>query len=247
MNKISIILPTFNEAENIVPLIKTIQKVVKNPKEILIIDDNSPDGTASLAHKYKKQYKAKNISVIVRYKNRGLTNSIRDGIKHAKGDIVVWMDCDFSHPPKMINKLVEKINDGYDIAVCSRFIKGGGFKGKEEENLLAMTLSRLMNYTIQFILNRNFKDYTSGFIAAKKSIFKKIKLRGDYGEYFIDLIYKSLAYDYKITEIPFINMPRAKGQSKTGNNLFDYIMRGRKYIMISFKLLIEKHIQHKLP
>jgi len=245
MKLLSIILPTYNEAENIVPLIKKIQSVVKVRKEIIVVDDNSPDGTAQLVSEYKK--KSKEVRLLVRKKERGLTNSIRDGVRTAKGDVVIWMDCDFSHPPQMINKLLRKIEEGYDIAVCSRFVSGGGFKGKEEESPLAIGLSRLMNYSIRFILVRQFRDYTSGFVAVRKDVFKKVALRGDYGEYFIDFIYKAYAHKYSIVEIPFLNMPRAKGVSKTGSNLYEYLSRGKKYMIISCQLIIEKHILHKIP
>lgn len=246
MKLVSLILPTFNEAENIIPLIKAIKKAVKKPLEIIVVDDNSPDGTSKIVSKYQKKV-ADKVFLITRYKNKGLTNSIRDGILAAKGEVVVWMDCDFSHPPQFINKLLDKIDEGYDIAVASRFIKGGGFQGKRGENLLAIFLSRLMNYSIQFMLGGEFKDYTSGFIAVRLNVIRAIKLRGDYGEYFIDLIYKALAHKFKVVEIPFVNLPRKSGESKTGSNLYEYIMRGRKYIILSFQLLIEKHILGKIP
>ncbi len=264
MKLVSIILPTYNEAGNIIPLITEIKAVVKQHLlEIIVVDDNSPDGTSEQVLQYKTKSKENNVRLITRYENRGLTNSLKCGIRRAKGDVVVWMDCDFSHPPKLINKLLDKIEKGFDIAVASRFInpfgklrinaeqgrsiKGGGFKGSKEENPLAILLSRLMNYSIQFMLGGEFKDYTSGFIAARKKVFKKIKLRGDYGEYFIDLIYKALAHKFKIVEIPFVNLPRKSGESKTGSNLYEYIMRGRKYIALSFQLLVEKHILGKIP
>lgn len=247
MRFISVILPTYNESGNIIVLIKEIQNVIKLPLEVIVVDDNSPDGTSELVAKYKKKSKKDNIRLITRYKNRGLTNSIRDGIRSAKGNVILWMDCDFSHPPKIINKLLDKIEEGYDIAVASRFIKGGGFKGTNEENPLAILLSRLMNYSIQFVLGGQFRDYTSGFIAAKKRVFRKIKLRGDYGEYFIDLIYKALAHKFRVVEIPFVNLPRKTGESKTGSNLYEYIIRGRKYVILSLQLLIEKHILRKIP
>ncbi len=248
MRLISIILPTYNEVENIIPLIKTIGKVVGRPHEIIVVDDNSPDGTSEAVIGYsKKKNKKQNIRLITRYKNRGLTNSIKDGIRASRGDVVIWMDCDFSHPPSLINKLLYKIDEGYDIAVASRFVKGGDFKRGKDENILAIILSRIMNYTIQILLGHHFGDYTSGFVAVKKNVFNKVKLRGDYGEYFIDFVYKAFAYKYKIVEIPVVQLLRRSGESKTGSNLFEYIMRGRKYIFISFQLLFEKYILYKIP
>lgn len=248
---VSIVLPTYNESENIVDLIRAIDKVVKYKKEIIVVDDNSPDGTSSKVYKYLTKYRKKNILLKTRFKNRGLTNSLKGGIRMASGDIVVWMDCDFSMPPAIINKLLAKIETGNDIAVGSRFVAGGGFKidhsSAQIDSPIAIILSRLMNISIRTFLGGGFYDYTSGFIAVKRHVFDKITLRGDYGEYFIDLIYKSLALKFKITEVGYICLPRQRGVSKTGQNLWQYLRRGIKYIGLTLQLLVEKNILHKIP
>lgn len=234
---VSIILPTYNEAENIVDLISEIRKL-KIQKQIIVVDDNSPDGTAHLV----KKRKFADVLVEVRLSNRGLTNSIRRGIELARGNVIVWMDCDFSMPPSLIPKLLAKIDEGYDIAVGSRFIKGGGFRRGKNDYMLAIVLSRLMNYTIQFLLGREFRDYTSGFVATRSKVFKKVKLRGDYGEYFIDFIYKARAFGFKIVEIPYVCLPRRAGETKTGQNLWQYFLRGSKYMAMTSRLLLEKNV-----
>src|SRR3989338_10457938 len=98
----SVILPTYNEAENIIDLIKEIKKNIKYKKEIIVVDDNSPDGTSKLVKDFITKNKKSNVRLETRFKKRGLTNSIRRGIELAKGDVVVWMDCDFSMPPNVI-------------------------------------------------------------------------------------------------------------------------------------------------
>lgn len=247
MRRVSIILPTYNEAENVILLMQTIEKLVKLKKEILVVDDNSPDGTSLLVDQHIRKYRKRNIRLETRLQNRGLANSIKRGIELAKGNVIVWMDCDFSHPVTLVNNLLEKIEQGYDIAVCSRFVKGGGSIRAGEESIIPIVLSRLMNYAIQFLLGRGFLDYTSGFVAVRKNVFKKVHFRGDYGEYFIDFIFQALAYNYKIVEIPFVSPPRLRGESKTGKNLYEYIGRGRKYITLAMQLFIEKHVLHKIP
>ncbi|MFH1457244.1 MAG: polyprenol monophosphomannose synthase [Patescibacteria group bacterium] len=248
MYKISIILPTYDERENIIDLILAIDKYVKEDKEIIVVDDNSPDGTSQIVQNFIAQKKIANLKLITRTKNKGLTNSIWEGIQNAQGKIIVWMDCDFSMPPELIPKLIEKIDKGYDISVGSRFVKGGSFKKDTKgsgDSWLAVILSRLMNVFIWIALDGSFKDYTSGFIAIKKEVFKKIKLQGDYGEYFMDLIFRAILFNYKIIEIPYVCLPRAKGYSKTGQNLIDYIKRGTKYIIVALRLFIFK-IKYKL-
>lgn len=253
INLVSIILPTYNEAENIVDLIKEINQVVKYRKQIIVVDDHSPDGTSNLVSDFinkSKKPKGTEIFLKTRLKSPGLTNSIKDGIKMSKADVIVWMDADFSMPPLVINQLLSKIEDGFDIAVGSRFVKGGKFKHPEtgkKDSPVAIILSRMMNYSIQFLLGRHFQDYTSGFVAVRKKVFAKVSFRGDYGEYFIEFIYKSFAYKFKIVEIPYVCLPRAKGESKTGQSLWQYLKRGRKYIQLTLQLLIEKNLLHKIP
>ena len=161
------------------------------------------------------------------------------------------MDCDFSMPPKIIPKLLQKIENDTDIAVGSRFVKGGGFKVDnakgQKDSPIAIILSRIMNIAIQTVLGNSFKDYTSGFIAIKKKVFNKVSLRGDYGEYFIDLIYKAKANNFKISELGYVCVPRERGESKTGQNLSQFFRRGAKYILMTFQLVFERHILHKIP
>ena len=245
--KITVILPTYNEIENIAYLIRAIDIAVKDDKEILVVDDNSPDGTSKAVQELIDKKEVPNLRLITRLHNKGLTNSIWDGITHAHGDIVVWLDCDFSMPPEVIPKLIAEIDAGYDVAVASRFVQGGSFKqdtSGTQDSWVAVILSRWMNIFIQTLLGYGFKDYTSGFIAIKREIFKHIQLKGDYGEYFIDLMVHVFMLNYKVKEIPFICLPRREGHSKTGSNLFDYAKRGRKYIAVTLGLFVLK-LRHK--
>ena len=245
---ISIILPTYNEVENIVDLIYAIDSYVKDNREIIVVDDNSPDGTSNVVQAEINLQKIVNLRLITRTKNRGLTNSIWEGITSSKGQIIVWLDCDFSHPPSLIPTLIDRLNEGYDIAVASRYIQGGGYKknlSDSNDSWMPVFLSRLMNYFIQLVLSPRFKDYTSGFIAIRKRVFKQIHLKGDYGEYFIDLMMRAILEGYSFVEIPFQNLPRAKGESKTGSNLPQLISRGLKYLSTVIEL-VHLRIKYKL-
>ncbi len=247
MTKATIILPTYNEIENIAYLIRAIDIAVKDDKEILVVDDNSPDGTSQAVQELIDTKEVPNLRLITRLHNKGLTNSIWDGITHAQGDIVIWLDCDFSMPPEVIPKLITEIDNGYDVAVASRFVQGGSFKrdtAGTKDSWVAVILSRLMNVFIWTLLGYGFKDYTSGFIAIKREVFKHIQLKGDYGEYFIDLMVRVFMMNYKVKEIPFICLPRREGESKTGSNLMDYMKRGSKYVVVTLGLFVLK-LRHK--
>ena len=121
---ITVLAPTYNEAKNIEPLIAAIFEAIPYPTEIIVVDDNSPDGTWEVVEKLSTQNP--NIRIERRMSNRGLTRSLRRGIELAKGNIIVWMDCDFSMPPTIIPLLLREVmHNKNDIAVGSRFIAGG--------------------------------------------------------------------------------------------------------------------------
>jgi len=240
---LSIIMPTYNEVDNIVPLIKETIKVIYEHfsfrfLEILVVDDNSPDETWRVAEDYGE----KTVRVIRRMENRGLRNSIWDGIQHAEGEIIVWMDCDFSHPPRYIPQIVSCVLLGWDIVVNSRYVAGGRDVREGKGTRLQRILSWTLNRTTWLFLGTSFKDYTSGFIAVKSNVVRELGLNGDYGEYFIDFIYRSIKNGKKILELPYSNEPRAAGESKTGSNLFDYARLGLKYIITLLTLRFKKKL-----
>jgi len=237
---LSIIMPTYNEAENIVPLIKNTLKVVREHfsfrfLEILVIDDNSPDETWKIAENCGES----SVKVIRRMENRGLRNSILEGVKKSEGEIIVWLDCDFSHPPRFIPQIVSCVLLGWDIVVNSRYVVGGEDVREGKGTLLQRVLSWILNRVTWLLLGTSFKDYTSGFIAVKADVVKSLGLRGDYGEYFIDFIYRAMKKNEKILELPYKNEPRMAGESKTGNNLFDYAKLGMQYIFTLVTLRIK--------
>lgn len=240
-NNLSVILPTYNEAENIGPLIDAIAGALdENLYEIIVVDDDSPDLTWKVIEDMIRTGKYPFLKFERRLKDHGLTKSISRGIELATGSVVGWMDCDFSMPPKYFPVLLSLINADYDVAVGSRFVLGGNWRGEVKDpadTFLGVVLSRLMNLFIQICLDHRFKDYTSGFVVARKGVFDRIKLRGDYGEYFIDFIYRAMKLNYHVVEIPYRWIPRAAGYSKTGTTLMDYIRRGRNYVVMVIRLL----------
>lgn len=239
-SSVSLILPTYNEGGHIQDLIFSISVVLADAAihdyEIIIVDDNSPDLTWQKAGNVPNVDPAK-IKVIRRMQDRGLTASLREGIAAAKSDVIVWMDCDFSHPPEKIPQMLFMIEQGYDIVVNSRYITGGGEIRVGKGGFLQLVLSRMLNWGTRFLLKPSFSDYTSGFIAVRSAVLKEIPLTGDYGEYFINFIYRAIrAKKYHICELPYVAMPRRSGESKTGTKLIHYLRRGTKYIRMVIKL-----------
>ena len=231
----SLILPTFNEKDNIVPLVLKCREVLSASTkafEILIVDDDSPDHTWETV--VNLQSAVPELRIIRRTDNHGLTASLRDGILVCKYEIILWMDADFSHPPEKIPQMLFMLGEGFDICVNSRYVVGGGEDRVGKGNVMQMYLSLMLNWFIRCVLFTSFADYTSGFTAVRREVFKNLTLRGDYGEYVISFIFDALTQGYKVCELPYFCMPRRSGVSKTGGNLSDYLRRGRKYISTAF-------------
>lgn len=222
--KTSVILPTYNEAGNIIKLVETIRQEVsinKTPTEIIIIDDNSPDKTGLLAQKYFS--KIPEVRVLIRHKERGLATAIRKGIEISVGDVIVVMDTDFNHEPRLIKKLVEKCKK-YDIAIGSRYVIGGGMVNKKRE-----ILSKLYNILlIKPILGSSVNDNLCGFFAINRDKLEQLDfdlIFYGYGEYFMRLIYFAQKQGKTFTELPCFYKERTYGDSKSKfiNMSIDYV------------------------
>jgi dolichol-phosphate mannosyltransferase len=237
---VSVIIPTLNEAGNIVSMIQStvdaIQKAGIDDIEILVVDDDSPDRTWEIASQLVCP--PARINVIRRMEDHGLTASLSAGIEAARHAVIVWLDCDFSHPPERIPQLLYMLDQGFDVAVNSRYVVGGGEDRSGEWGAMQMFLSLSLNWFTRFFLDPTFADYTSGFVAVRRDVLREIPLRGDYGEYFVDFIFRTLHKKYRVCELPYMAMPRSSGVSKTGSNLVQYLQRGRKYVGMVIRLRV---------
>lgn len=242
---VSVIMPTLDEAGNIASLIQTTVNSLRDagvsPLEVIVVDDDSADRTWEVAQGVSCP--GADIRVERRMQNHGLTPSLRRGIELARYKVVVWLDCDFSHPPEKIPQMVYMISEGYDVVVNSRYAVGGGEDRAGKGGPMQLALSTILNWSVRFLLKPSFSDYTSGFIAAKRQVLKDIPLRGDYGEYFIDFIFRALRKHVRVCELPYEAPPRRSGESKTGKNLIDYAKRGRKYLATVARLSIESALR----
>ena len=236
--KLSLVIPTYNEKENIQKLIKKIQAEFRENKingEIIAVDDNSPDGTGQILDKISKQ--SKNIRVIHRKGKLGLSSAVLDGWKIAKGRVLGVMDADLSHPPEKIKELFQAIEKGEaDFTIGSRYIKGGKIKGWNfKRKLMSKTATLLARvYT-------KVKDPMTGFFMIKRDCIKGVEINPKGFKILLELIIKA---DYKkIKEIPIIFVNRIEGKSKAGakeilyylQNLTGYLPYKKNIIKEFFK------------
>ena len=223
-NQVSIIIPTYNESQNIISILKSIgNNLPKNlHTEAIVVDDNSPDGTGKLVEDYLKNIKKMadyTIKIIHRKAKEGLGSAILKGIQHAKGDMIVVMDCDFSHPPQIIPKLIESIKKyQYDIAVASRYIKGGKIQGW---SLKRKFMSKFATLIAKKGLGIDTKDPMSGFFAFKRNIIKELNIDAIGYKFLLEILVKTK--DVNIKEIPYTFQDRKLGSSKVSiKTIVDY-------------------------
>lgn len=211
--KTSIILPTYNEKGNIVELIQTIFATLEPLDldfQVVVVDDNSPDGTAEAVQQGFGQNGQ--VKLCVRTEMRGLATAIRHGIDHSDGDILVFMDTDFNHDPTIIPQMI-KFLEYYDLIIGSRFVMAGGM-----EDHFRHFSSRIYNYGIRLLFGTPIHDNLSGFFSIYREKLEAMDLDQiyyGYGDYFIRLLMMARNRGYQMLEIPVFYRLRLHGHSKT--------------------------------
>jgi dolichol-phosphate mannosyltransferase len=222
--QISIIIPTYNESQNIVGILKSIHDNI--PKglytETIVVDDNSPDGTGKIVEDYISNIKkiAENtINIVHRKAKNGLSSAILNGIQTAKGETIVVMDSDFSHPPQIIPKMIDAFKQYQcDLVVASRYITGGNIQGWTTKRKL---MSKIATSIAKNGLGIKTKDPMSGFFAFKKNIIKELNFDAIGYKILLEMLVKTKGV--KVKEIPYTFENRKLGSSKLDSStIIDY-------------------------
>ena len=212
MEKVSIILPTYNEAENIAGVIGLIKN--NHPEwAIFVMDDSSPDGTFKIAENLSKKFD--NIFPVKREGERGRGLAGAQGFKLALkygSDVIVEMDADMSHHPEYLKDLVREAKN-FDVVIGSRYIKGGEEEGR---SFIRRSISRMANLYLRFLLGFSIYDWTSGYRAfqraALSSVISDIKSKGP--SIVEEVLFKIKEKGFRIKEVPITFFEREKGASK---------------------------------
>ncbi|MBI2971129.1 MAG: polyprenol monophosphomannose synthase [Candidatus Aenigmarchaeota archaeon] len=208
---VSIIIPTYNERENIKVLIPRIFSVLKNA-EIIVVDDNSPDGTADTVRQLGK---TRRVKLIQRPKKLGIGSAYKDGFRQAKGDVVFEMDADLSHDPSSLPDFVRALQTS-DVVVGSRYIPGGRIEGW---GIYRKAVSMIANMLARKLLQLRVHDVTSGFRAYRRSalrVFGKKEIRSDGYSFQLEVLYRMVSDGCSVREIPIVFRDRIIGKSKLG-------------------------------
>lgn len=220
MNRtISIIIPTYNEHDNIVPLVERLHSNLSSYNyEIVFIDDNSRDGTAELASTLSDKYPVK---VVVRKNKRGLASAVVDGLGYARGNIVAVMDADLQHPPETMPDLLREIENGADLVIASRYVKGGGCAGW---GLIRRIISKGAIFLAHLLLpsTRGISDPMSGFFMLKKETVANADLKPTGYKILLEVLIEGQFQ--KIAEVPYTFSLRSCGESKlNARQQIDYL------------------------
>ena len=217
--KYSVILPTYNERKNlplIVSMLNTSFEEQKLEYEIIIVEDNSPDGTLEVANQLKQLYGTQRILILSRPGKMGLGSAYMDGLKICTGEYIFLMDADMSHHPKHIPQFIAKQKEeDYDVVTGTRYAQGGGIAGWD---LKRIVISRGANLLANLLLSPGVSDLTGSFRLYKKSVLmdlmKSVKSRAYVFQ--MEVIVRAKQKGYKVAEVPIIFVDRLYGESKLG-------------------------------
>lgn len=221
MPKNLVIIPTYNEIENIDKMIRTVFDLPR-AFELLIVDDGSPDGTADKVKELQKTFTGK-LHIEERKGKLGLGTAYIHGFKWALAkdyDFIFEMDCDFSHDPRDLTRLLEACENGADVAVGSRYCKGGKVDNWPLGRIL---MSYFASVYVRMVLWIPVKDTTAGFKCYRRKVLEKIaldKIRFMGYAFQIEMKYSAYKLGFKIVEVPILFTDRVLGVSKMSTKIF---------------------------
>lgn len=227
MNSALVIIPTYNERENIEKMIFTLMQL-ELPIDVLFVDDGSPDGTAAVIQSYQSRY-SDQIHLIQRKGKLGLGTAYIAGFQWAlerKYDFICEMDCDFSHNPKDLKRLIEACQNNADVAVGSRYTRGGSVVNWP---LHRKWMSKGAGVYVNCVLGLGVKDATAGFVCFKRKVLENLdldKIQFVGYAFQIEMKYRAKQKGFTIQEVAIEFVDRVLGQSKMSLNIFNEAFLG---------------------
>ena len=205
---ISVVVPTYNEAASLPELVSRLSLALQGREwEAVVVDDGSPDGTADIAEGLAP---ALPVRVVRRPGKLGLASAVVDGFAAARGDTLVVMDADLSHPPEVVLRLVDAIAAGADIAVGSRYVEGGGIVDWPLRRRVISRVACLMGNALVPV-----RDATSGFLAMRRSVVEGVRLDPIGFKIGFEIIARG--HYTRVVEVPYTFRDRRAGSSKFGS------------------------------
>lgn len=221
--RVWVVIPTYNEAMNVEGIIRAadreLERLVPGEHRILIVDDNSPDGTGRLADELAHELGT--VDVLHRPAKTGLGHAYLAGFDHALArgaELVLEMDADFSHDPRYLSDLLDGATDA-DLVLGSRYVRGGGVR---DWGLARRLISRGGSLYARTILGVRIRDLTGGFKCIRREVLETIELGSVQAEGYvfqIEVTYRALVAGFRVKEIPIVFVDRAEGTSKMSTRI----------------------------
>jgi dolichol-phosphate mannosyltransferase len=211
----TVLVPTYNERANLEPMLRALAAVLREGDRVLVIDDNSPDGTGELADRLAEELSF--VSVLHRERKEGLGPAYLAGFERALADgaeLILEMDCDFSHDPKDVPRLIAAAEEGADLVLGSRYVRGGHVGNW---GALRRFISRGASTYTAFFLWMGVKDPTGGFKCFRRKVLETIDLDAVTAKGYafqIEMTYRAKRAGFKVVEVPITFVERTAGKSK---------------------------------
>ena len=228
---ISIILSTYNEKLVIEETIRELIKHIENV-EIVVVDDNSPDGTFEILKKidYPK------LKIFSRKKTKGLASAFLLGVINSNGSIIGWLDSNMGVLAQKFPQMISNL-DSSDIVLLSRYVDGGS----DQRNIVRVIASQMINYVARFLLRSKIKDLSSGiFVMKREVLLDVVPIATGHGEFFVEFLYKAEKRGNKISEIPYDHPVDIEGNSKSFPSLSKFLLFGFFYILRLVQIIFRR-------
>ena len=228
---ITIILSTYNEKLVIEETIRELIKYIENV-EIVVVDDNSPDGTFEILKKidYPK------LKIFSRKKTKGLASAFLLGVINSNGSIIGWLDSNMGVLAQKFPQMISNL-DSSDIVLLSRYVDGGS----DQRNIVRVIASQMINYVARFLLRSKIKDLSSGiFVMKREVLLDVVPIATGHGEFFVEFLYKAEKRGNKISEIPYDHPVDIEGNSKSFPSLSKFLLFGFFYILRLVQIIFRR-------
>ena len=209
---VSIVVPTWNERENITPLLADVRKALHGAEfEVLVVDDDSSDGTGAAVNEAARQHR--NVRLVQRNGKMGLSSAVLEGAARSAGGIIVMMDADFSHDPMLLPLLVTQVRSGTDVAIGSRYVRGARLQGWPLHRRIGSVVFTRFARTV---FHLHVHDPLSGFVAFRREVLEGLPTRFSARGFKLLLEVLATEPSLRVSEVPITFIDRTRGTSKFG-------------------------------
>jgi dolichol-phosphate mannosyltransferase len=239
---LSLIIPTYNESENIVDMVNKVETLLSCLSfEIIIVDDNSPDGTGNIAHALN--HKHGNIKILTRRGKLGLSSAVLYGFENACSDVMAVIDADMQHPPEVLLEMYEKISEGYDLVVASRYIDGGRIENWNlRRKFISMGANKLANILLP--CTRRIRDVMSGCFMIRRGVVENTNLNPIGFKILLEILGRCKIE--QVSEIPYTFTNRRNGESNLNQReIVNFLIHVSKLVFNLSRSLSTRHVDEK--